>query len=104
MALSLPAIVLMTPCVSTLRIRLLSRSLMYRLPRPSTATPYGSWRVAPVAGPPSPLKEPMSSPAGPPFPTMVVMIPAVSTRRIRLLTWSAKTSVPSVSNARPIGQ
>ena len=62
----------------TLRMRWLLWSAMKRLPAPSRATPKGKAKLALVAGPPSPLNPEM------PFPATVVMIPEVSTLRMRL--------------------
>ena len=71
---------------------------MNRLPEPSTATPLGQLRLAPVAGPPSPENRLL------PFPAIVVMTPvAASTRRMRLLPWSPMNRLPEPSTATPIG-
>src|SRR5437764_638988 len=86
-SLPLPAIVVMVPAVSTLRIRRFPASAMYTLPAGSTATPLGSYNEAEVAGPPSPLNPCL------PLPAMVLMIPAVLTLRIRLPPGSTKISI-----------
>src|SRR6266705_3023330 len=96
-SLSLPAIVLMIPAVSTLRIRLFPRSEMYTLPAASTATPLGSFNDAEVAGPPSPLNPSL------PLPAIVVIVPAVSTLRIRRFPASAMYTLPAGSTATPLG-
>ena len=55
----LPATVVMTPVeAATRRMLWLNGSAMNRLPVASIATRTGSFRVAPVAGPPSPEKLP----------------------------------------------
>src|ERR1035438_4704547 len=69
-----PATVAITPFVETLRTRLLEESAMYRLPAESTATALGLYRLALVAGPPSPREVPP--------PATVVMIP-LDTLRMR---------------------
>src|SRR5881296_1293217 len=96
-SLPLPAIVVMIPAVSTLRIRRFPASAMYTLPAGSTATPLGSYNEAEVAGPPSPLNPCL------PLPAMVLMIPAVLTLRIRLLPSSAMYTFPAGSTATPRG-
>ncbi len=70
--LPVPATVVMTPEVSTLRILWLSRSAMKRLPEESTATPEGRESSADVAAPPSP-----EYPARP-VPATVEMSPAAA--------------------------
>src|SRR5437763_6373376 len=67
----LPAIVLMSPTVSTLRIRLFPRSAMYTLPAGSTPTTLGPFNDAEVAGPPSPSNSYV------PLPALVLMILSV---------------------------
>src|SRR5947199_2047050 len=79
----LPAIVLMSPTVSTLRIRLFRRSAMYTLPAGSTATPLGPFNDAEVAGPPSPSHPSL------PLPAIVLMIPSVLTLLIQSFPQSA---------------
>src|SRR5690242_16880505 len=64
--------------VSTLRMRSLPESAMYRLPAPSRDTPCGKFICALDAGPPSPENPPT------PVPAMVVIVPLVSTRRMLL--------------------
>ncbi len=76
-AVPLPATVVMMPLLSILRIRLFRESAIYTLPAPSRATPIGRFRLAEVAGPPSP-----ENPAVP-VPAMVEMIPAELTLRMR---------------------
>ena len=77
--LPVPATVVMTPAVSTLRIRWFHVSAMKRLPAPSTATSAGKNSRAAVAGLPSPLNPWLPKPA------TVVMTPAESTLRTRAL-------------------
>ena len=80
-----PAMVEMFPVgTSTLRMRWLSRSAMWRLPEPSNATPTGILSLAAVAAPPSPSKPLVPDPA------TVEMIPVeASTLRTRWLKESA---------------
>src|SRR5450631_1011267 len=81
-----PTAVDMFPDVSTLRIRLFSASTKYRLPCESNAGARGSYKLALVAGPPSPTK---------PLPTTVVMILVLAVyRRMRLLQKSAIQRLP----------
>ena len=94
----LPATVVMIPEGSTLRMRWLARSAMKKLPLPSTATPLGKAKPALVAGAPSPLKPEM------PLPATVVMMPEVSTLRMRLLFRSAMKRLPAPSTATPVGK
>ena len=84
-AVPLPATVETTPeARSTRRIRWLAESAMNRpAPAGSTANPWGQWRVAAPAGPPSPEY------AACPVPTSVVTAPRESTRRTRWLNVSA---------------
>lgn len=89
-----PAIVVMMPEVSTFRIRALW-SPMYRLPAMSRSMPHGCFKLAAVAGPPSP-EAPNS-----PLPATVVMIPDASTLRIRLLSLSRMYRQPEESMQRP---
>ena len=90
-----PATVVMIPLGETLRMRWLSVSAMNRLPAPSIARPPGSFSCALVAGPPSPEKPFVPSPA------TVVMIPAGKTLRMRLLPVSAMNRLPAPSTATP---
>ena len=64
-------------------MRWLPVSAMKRLPRLSTVTPDTSFNCALVAGPPSPLKPAL------PLPAAVVMMPLLSTLRMRALPKSA---------------
>src|SRR5437016_802664 len=50
-AVPLPANVMITPDADTFRIRLLPLSAMKRFPEASTATPFGLFSAAEVAGP-----------------------------------------------------
>ena len=77
----LPATVLMTP-FETLRTRWLPPSAMYRLPHGSIATPCGRFNWAWFAGPPSPPKPCVPSPA-------IVTICPLETLRTRLQLKSA---------------
>ena len=54
-----PATVVISPAVSTLRMRRFSLSAMYRLPDLSSATLLGSYSRATVAAPRSPPKAPV---------------------------------------------
>src|SRR3990167_5951120 len=72
-----PATVEMIPPGVTLRMRLVTYSAKYRLPAESTATEYGLFKFALVAGPPSPL------PPDVPPPATVVIVPPGVTLRIR---------------------
>src|SRR5579862_8210305 len=78
----LPATVVIVPVRSTLRTTLLKLSAINRFPAASARTPIGRCNFALVAGPPSPLYPDWLDPA------TVVMIPARSTLRIRLLFFS----------------
>ena len=83
---------------SSLRTRWLLESAMKTLPPPSTAISRGTFKLALVAGPPSP-----PNPATP-FPATVVMMPvAVATRRTRWLLESAMNTLPAPSTATPDG-
>ena len=70
---------------------------MNRLPSASTATLDGPLSWAAVAGPPSPLKPPIPSPA------TVLMIPAELTLRMRWLKVSAMNRLPAPSTATSDG-
>jgi hypothetical protein len=70
--------VLMTPAAVTFRMRLLLKSAMKRLLKPSTTTAAGAASCAAVAGPPSPLKPYV------PVPATVLITPAAVTFRMRL--------------------
>ena len=72
-----PATVVMTPLVFTIRTRALRRSAIKRLPALSNAIPVGFCSCALVAWPSSPPK------LGSPVPAKVVMMPSVSTLRTR---------------------
>ena len=74
-AIPLPAMVLMMPLAETKRTRLFDESAMKKPPPGATATPEGAKMDASVAGPPSPLKASLPSPA------MVVMICKARQRR-----------------------
>ena len=74
-----PATVVIMPLAFTLRMRLFDLSAMYRLPKVSTVSPTGPYKLALVACPPSPEKLKL------PLPATVVIIPLVSTLRMRLL-------------------
>src|SRR5437667_213783 len=97
--LPLPATVVMIPvAASTLRIRWLPESAMYRLPLASSATPDGTQTLALVAAPPSPAKVLMPLPA-----TVVMIAVAAVTLRIRWLAYSAMYRLPPASTATPTG-
>ena len=76
---------------------LLLWSAMKRLPALSRATPKAKAKRALVAAILSPLKPEM------PLPATVVMIPEVSTLRMRLLFRSAMKRLPALSRATPTG-
>jgi hypothetical protein len=76
-AVPLPATVVMMPLADTFWIRF-ARLAMKRFPEASTATPWGKYKDAEVAGPPSPG-------ALVPPPATVVMMPLADTFRIRSL-------------------
>ena len=81
----LPAIVVIIFVeASTLRTRKLLVSAMYMFPDLSNTTELGPFKVAFVAGPPSPLKPAL------PVPATVETAPPLVKTRIRLLAWSAK--------------
>ena len=67
-------------------------------PLPSSAMPMGRANCAWSAGPPSPPK--LSSPV----PATVVMVPLVSSRRMRELRVSAMNRLPALSTATPKGE
>ena len=92
-----PATLVMIPLVETLRMWLLPRSAMNRLPAPSTATPSGQFSCALVAGPPLPEKP------GVPLPATVAMMPLGKTLRMRLLPVSAINRLPVLSTATAAG-
>ncbi len=92
-----PATVVMTPLVFTIRTRALRRSAIKRLPALSNAIPVGFCSCALVARPPSPLNP------GVPVPATVVMTPLVFTIRTRALRRSAIKRLPALSNAIPVG-
>jgi hypothetical protein len=95
-----PAYVVMMPVVAlTMRIRLFMVSAMNTLPALSTATPCEPYKVALLAGPPSPL-----APFLFPLPANVVIVPvANSTRRILTFMTSAMKKLPELSTATPVG-
>src|SRR3974377_321638 len=78
-AVPFPATVLITPSGVTLRIRLLLKSAMKRLPAQSKARPVGELSFAEVAGPPSPEK-PSDA-----VPTTVLITPSGVILQTRLL-------------------
>ncbi|MFT3791948.1 MAG: hypothetical protein QM741_12935 [Rudaea sp.] len=71
----LPAIVVMMPEPSTLRIRWFEQSAMYRLPALSMATASGLFSCAVFAAPPSPEYPAL------PVPATAVIVPPASTLR-----------------------
>src|SRR4051812_16606126 len=73
---------------------------MNRFPPSSTATPYGLFSCASVAGPPSPEKQQVALPL---LPATVVMIPSIATFRIRRFLVSAMKRLPALSTARQHG-
>ena len=87
----------MWPPVPTRRMRWLPVSAMTARPSASNATPAGwsSWARRPDA--PSPLSPQVPSPA------TVVMVPAVSMRRIRQLAVSAMSTSPVAETATASG-
>src|ERR1017187_9527691 len=87
-----PAMVLIFPLVSTLRMTLLLCE-MKRLPAPSTPMPTGA-TPAEIAGPPSPWL------SGLPLPATVEMIPAVVYLRTRKFSESEIYRFPEASSAR----
>ena len=87
------------PGFTTLRMRLLKVSAINRLPAPSTATPDGKRKLAPVAGPPSPLRPAVPLPA-----TVEMFFVAASTRLMRSLRKSAIKRLPSPSTAILFGK
>src|ERR1022692_977423 len=87
----------MIALADTVRIRWLPVSAMNRLPKASTATPYGTLSCASVAGPPSPLNPAV------PVPATVVIIPPADTFRIRWLPASAMNRLPAASTNTPAG-
>lgn len=93
-----PATVVITPEVSTLRIRLLLTSAMNRFPAPSKDTDFGLFKRALVAGPLSPLNP------GVPLPATVVIVPVVSILRIRSLAELAIYILPLLSTATSSGE
>src|SRR5215467_4325585 len=76
---------------------------MYRLPSGPTATPTGVFRLAAVAGPPSPQGAVALAHVCP-VPATVVMTPSAPTRRIRSLPASAMYRLPSGPSATPLGK
>jgi hypothetical protein len=90
------ATVWMTPLEIT-RTWFPTDSVMYRLPAPSNAMPYGLFSVAAEGGPPSPLTP------GVPGPATVWMTPSVVTSRMQLLAESAMKTLPLLSTATPWG-
>src|SRR4051812_38865805 len=92
-----PAIVVIVPPESILRIRLLLLSARSTEPAGPSATAVGWFRAAAVAGPPSPLY-----PAAP-VPAIVVITPPGLTFRIRLFPESANTIAPAASTTTPAG-
>ena len=93
-----PATVEIFPEESTLRMRLLFTSAMYRLPAASSATSWGLLSCAAVAAPPSPLKPAV------PVPATVEITPAEFTLRMRWLFHSAMYRLPARSSATPSGR
>ena len=98
--LPLPATVVMKPVlVVILRMQLFCVSAINRLPAPSRNTLVGELSAALVAGPPSPPKLAVPSPA------TVVMMPVLAvTLRMRLLPLSAINKLPAASTATPLGR
>ena len=81
-----PAYLVMVPAVSTFRMRQFWLSAMYTLPTESTATPWGSFSWAEVAGPPSPAYPPMAGPStGVGEPATRVTLPSAPILRTRWL-------------------
>jgi hypothetical protein len=71
-----PATVVMMPLgAATFRIRLFPVSVTKRFPEASTATPWGMYNDAEVAGPPSPEKPLHGGEHAPTVPATVVMMP-----------------------------
>ena len=81
----------------TLRTRWLPLSTTNMVPPASTARPPGKFKEARVAWPPSPLNPAV------PVPATVVMLPAVSTFRIRWLSRSEIKTFPATLMARAVG-
>src|SRR5690242_20704856 len=93
-AVPLPATVVRTPLLS-FRTRLLFWSAIYKLPALSNAMPDGEFNDALSAGPPSPANPDV------PLPATVVMMPALSTLRMRLLLLSEMNTLFAASTATP---
>ena len=96
---SSPATVVMKLLLAaTRRMRLFPVSAISRFPPLSTATPRGANKLASIAGPPSPLKRSIPSPA-----TVVIILVFAATLRMRLLAVSAMNRFPLGSTATPHG-
>ena len=93
-----PAAVVIVPAGLTRRTTRLLKSAIRNPPSPVDATPVGPLIVAAVAAPPSPVYPAV------PFPATVVMTPAGETLRMRLLPWSAMSTLPSGIAATSAGR
>ena len=90
-ATPVPAMVLMIPSGVTRRTRLLLVSAMYSVPSAARAIERGVLIWAASAGPPSPEKPPLPTPA------TVVTVPSTAIRRMRWLPESATNRLPAAS-------